>query len=43
MKATAQQIELAVSLLKQAATLDQITKETGLNASQISQIEQKYE
>jgi hypothetical protein len=43
MKATAQQIELAVSLLKQAATLDQITKETGLNASQINQIEQKYE
>ena len=42
MKATDQQIELAVSLLKQAATQDEIRKQTDLNASQINQIEYKY-
>jgi hypothetical protein len=39
MKATEQQIELAISLLKQASTQDEIRKKTGLNASQINQIE----
>ena len=42
MKTTELQIELAISLLKQACTQDEIRKKTGLNASQINQIENKY-
>jgi hypothetical protein len=42
MRVTEQQIELAISLLKQALTLDEIEKQTGLNPSQINQIAHKH-
>lgn len=43
MKASNEQISLAITLLKMGAKLDEIKKQTGLNPNQINQIEYKYE
>ena len=43
MKASNEQISLAITLLKMGAKLDEIKKQTGLNPNQVNQIEYKYE
>ena len=40
MKATQPQIDIAVSLLKQAATFEEIRRQTGLNPAVIAQIQE---